>query len=288
MTAPLAWVDGDLVPLDQARVSVLDRGFRTGEGVFETLRVYGDHPFRLDAHLDRALAGALRLAFDAPPRADLRTAVTELIAANRGAFPGDSGLRLTVTPGVLDPLSAFPGAATGSPTVVATLQALAIDPRIHTDGIRAMTVRRARELPQVKAVSYAAANLARREARRAGADEALLVADDDTVLEGAASNLFVLVGGHLATPPVDAGILAGVTRAVVLEVAAEQGLAVEQRRLSLDDVLAADEVFVTASTREVVPVAAIDGRPVGGGRPGPRTRSLLAAYRAEVARERAG
>lgn len=282
-----AWVDGAVVPLDEARVSVLDQGFRTGEGVFETIRVYAGHPFRLDAHLDRAAAGAERLRFVPPDHAHLRAAVGELIAANAAIVTGDLGLRLTLTGGPLDPESPFPGRPVGRPTVVATVQPLAIDPAIYTRGITAAVVPWARELPEIKAVSYLAASLARAQARERGADEALLTAGDGVVLEGAASNVFAVVDGGLVTPPLGAGLLAGVTRGVVLELAAALGLAVQERLVTVRELCAAAEVFVTASTREVVPLVRIDDEPVGTGAPGPVTQRLLAAYRAEVARERA-
>jgi D-alanine transaminase len=283
----LAWVDGAVVPLVEARVSVLDQGFRTGEGVFETIRVYAGHPFRLGAHLDRAAAGAERLGFVPPDHAHLRAAVHELVAANAGVVVGDLGLRLTLTGGPLDPDSPFPGRPLGRPTVVATVQPLAIAPGIYARGITAAVVPWARELPEIKAVSYLAASLARARARELGADEALLTAGHGVVLEGAASNVFAVVDGGLVTPPLDAGLLAGVTRGVVLELAAAAGMVVRERLVTVRELCAAAEVFLTASTRELVPLVSIDGEPVGNGAPGPVTQRLLAAYRAEVARERA-
>lgn len=283
----LAWVDDALVPLAEARVSVLDQGFRTGEGVFETVRVYGDHPFRLDAHLARAQRGADRLGFALPDRRAIRTAVQQVVAANAVPGRGDLGMRLTLTPGPLDPASPFPGRPLGRPTLVVTVQPLAIDPAIYTDGTTAMAVPWSRELPEVKAVSYLAASLARARADAAGADEALLTTHDGDVLEGASSNVFAVRGTTLLTPPLRAGLLAGVTRGVVLELAPALGLDVVEDGFTVDDLVAADEAFITASTREVVPLVAVDGRPVGAGRPGRRTQAVHAAYRDEVARERA-
>ena len=133
-------------------------------------------------------------------------------------------------------------------------------------------------------MSYLASTLARRRAAAAGADEALLTDDDGTVAEGAGSNVFAVVDGHLVTP--DAGVLPGVTRDVVLDVAEAVGHPVVRRDLTRDELLGASEAFVTASTREVVPLVRVDDQPIGDGSPGSVTTAVLAAYRAEVERER--
>lgn len=279
------WLGDRLVPAAEARISVFDRAFRSGEGIFETIRAYGTHPFRLDAHLERAERGASVLGFTLPDPDVLRTAIHETARAN--AREGDLALRLTVTPGPVEPGSPFPGTPTGGPTVVVIAHPLRIDPATYERGVSAATVTRTRELPEVKAVSFLAAGLARREATQRGADEALLVTPDGSVLEGSYSNVFAVLDGVLVTPPIDAGILPGVTRSVVLDVARDSGIEVEERLLALADVIAADEAFLTASTREVVPLVRIDADLVSGGMPGPVSRQLLAAYRDEVRREAA-
>lgn len=267
-------------------MSVFDRGFRTGEGVFETLRAYGTHPFRLDAHLDRAAAGADTLGFALPDRGELSHAIHETARAN-AAEDQDLALRLTVTPGEVDPEAAFPPAVDPqpTPTLVVTGNTLRYDPAMYRDGVSAAVVAWSREIPQVKAVSYLAASLARREARAQGADEALLTDPRGMVLEGSYSNVFAVIRGVLVTPPLEAGILPGVTRAVTLEVAGGEGLAVEERPLSVTELVESDEAFLTASTREVVPLVRVAGRAVGEGRPGPVTQALHEGYRAEVRRE---
>jgi branched-chain amino acid aminotransferase len=283
----LAWVDGRLVPAHAATVSAYDRGFRSGEGVFETFRAYGDHVFRLDAHLRRAMAGAAELGFATGPQGELARAVRRTAEANLPALDGaDSALRLTVTAGAIDPDSAFPGTPTSEPTVVVTSHRLVLEPAPQRHGARAVAIPLSRELPHVKAVSYLVAVTAKRRARAEGADEALLTDLDGHVLEGASSNVFAVIGGALVTPPTDAGLLAGVTRAVVLEVAARAGIDIEERPLPLDALVAADEAFLTATTREVVPLVAVGEASVGTGRPGPVTAAVLTGYRAEVERER--
>jgi branched-chain amino acid aminotransferase len=285
LDALVAWVDGELVPVARATVSVYDRGFRSGEGVFETLRAYGDHVFRLDAHLRRAEAGASELGFSLGDADAVADAVRRTATANLATLGGrDSALRLTVSAGSIDPTSDFPGRAVPGPTVAVTSHPL--PPPTWADGIRAVAVPLARELPHVKAVSYLVAVTAKRRARAVGADEALLTDTEGHVLEGASTNVFALVHGRLVTPPLDAGLLAGVTRSVVLEVAGRVPVEVEERPLPLAELLAAEEAFVTSTTRELVPLTAVGDEPIADGRPGPTTVALQRAYRDEVARER--
>lgn len=281
-----AWVDGELVPLERASVSVLDQGFRTGEGVFETMRAYGRHVFRLGPHLDRAATGAVRLGFEVPPQDQLAAAVQATVDANAEVAP-DLAVRLTVTPGPLDPYAPWPMSPLGQPTVVVTAHALRPSPAMYEHGVRAITVPWQRELADVKSVSHLSATMARRQARALGADEALLCDRDDHVAEGASSNVFAVSGARLLTPPLGPGLLAGVTRATVLELADELGVEVDRAPLPLAVLYAADEVFLTASTRELVPVVRVDETAVADGRPGALTRRLHAAYRDRV-RDEAG
>jgi branched-subunit amino acid aminotransferase/4-amino-4-deoxychorismate lyase len=280
----MVWVDGALVPARAAHVSVYDRGFRGGEGVFETMRAYGDHAFRLGAHVDRAVAGAAELGFTLDP-AVLRAAVAATATANLPAVAGaDTAVRLTTSAGPIDPDSLFPGVPEGRATIVVTSHRLR-PPR--TGGSSAITVPLARELPHVKAVSYLVALTARRRAREEGADEALLTTGDGRVLEGSSSNVFAVLGGRLVTPPLREGLLAGVTRSVVLEVAARLALAVDERPLTIAELAGAGEAFLTATTREVIPLTHLDGAAIADGRPGALTAAIHAGYRDEVARERA-
>ncbi|MFP4635044.1 MAG: aminotransferase class IV [Nitriliruptoraceae bacterium] len=285
---PIVWLDGELLPASQARVSVYDRAFRNGEGVFETMRIDDGHPFRLEAYVQRALTSAAALGLDVAGQR-LRRAVTEVVAANAERLPS-AGLRLTISAGELDPTSAVPGrpaeGEAGRPTVVATMHPLPLDPDAPPRPVTAATVQLQRALPHVKAVSYLPVLVARRTARERGADEALLLDDDGQVLEAGSANVAVLRGRSLATPPVDAGIMAGIARQVLLEVAPSAGFDVTERPITLAELLAAEEVVLTASTRQVFPLVAVDGHLIGNGAPGPSAAALLAAYRAEVARER--
>lgn len=278
-----AWVDGSLVPVEVATVSVNDRGLRAGEGVFETMRAYDGHVFRLDAHLERLRGGATELDVDPPPARRLADAVRATVTANRPALGADAAVRLTLTAGRIDPATPIPGRPLGAPTVVVTSHPLAPP----ADAADAVTVSFARELAHLKALSYLVAVAARREARQRGADEALLTDAAGRPLEGSGSNLFAVVEGTLVTPPLEAGLLAGVTRAVVLELAADAGLDVAVRLLTAQELVGADEAFLTSSTRELVTLRSVDGRTIGTGDAGPVTDRLRAAYRDEVRRERA-
>lgn len=288
MSELMAWVGDGLVRLAEARVSVLDLGFRTGEGVFETIRAYGRQPFRLQHHLARAAHGAERLGFVPPTRSEVAAAVLATIEANRPVHGDrDSVLRLTMTPGALDTNTPWPMQRLGTPTLVVTSHLLVLPTEVQQHGVDAITVPWSREAPDVKAVSYLAASLARRRAHQVGADEALLTDPAGHVLEGSASNVFAVTGGVLSTPPVDAGLLPGVTRAAVMEVAVAQGRTVVEDDLTISGLLAADEAFLTASTREVVPLVRVDGHAIGDGTPGPVTRRLLEGYRELVRTETA-
>jgi len=282
------WVDGRLVPAQDATVSAFDRGFRSGEGVFETFRAYGGHVFRLDAHIDRARSGAEILGFDVGGHDELAAAVSVTAQRNLEAHEGrDSALRLTATPGRIDPTSAFPGSPVEGPTIVVTSHPLAVPRSMHRDGTRAVSLPLARELPHVKTLSHLMALTARRRARAEGADEALLTDAAGDVLEGTSTNVFAVIDGALVTPPVHAGLLAGVTRAVAFDVAARLGLAVDERPLPLEALFGADEAFLTATTREIIPLVHVDATTIGSGRPGRITRRVHAGFREEVERERA-
>jgi branched-chain amino acid aminotransferase len=279
-----AWVQDGLVPAAAATVSVYDRGLRSGEGVFETIRAYQGHPFRLDAHVARAVIGATALGFDLTASA-LSAAVRATAEANDPLFaPADHVVRLTATAGALDPSSPFPGVPVGPATLIVTSQPL---PGTAGQPSTARCVAALRSLPEVKSTSYVANVVARRRAQEAGADEALLVDPDGQILEGAGTNVFAVVDDVLVTPPVSAGLLDGVTRTVVLGLAAQVGTPTCTRPLSRDELLDASEAFLTSSVREVVPLTAVDGRVIGDGSSGACTRMLQTAYRAEVAREQA-
>jgi branched-chain amino acid aminotransferase len=282
-----ASVNGEITRAEDARVSVLDNGFTFGDGVYETLRTYGGRPFHLDRHLARLRDSARMLAIDVPvPDAALSDGLDALLKA---AANPESYIRIMVTRGVGDVSYRFERIK--GPTIVMLARAYEPFPeRIYTEGIAVIvsSVRRNHPRaidPAMKSCNLINNILAMREAQAKGALEPILLNDVGEVAEGAGSNVFLVQdGGRLLTPPLDAGILPGITRALVLELAPRAGVPLREEPVAVKDLLAADEVFITSTLKEVVPVATIDGRSVGTGRPGPVTQRLLEAYR-EYARK---
>jgi branched-chain amino acid aminotransferase len=277
-----ASVNGQIVPAEEARVSILDNGFTFGDSVYETLRTYGGRPFRLDLHLRRLRASAGRLGFEIPTTDEALARVLDAVLAR--AANTESYIRIIVSRGVGDISYRFERIK--GPTVVMAAKPLEPPPEADTvEGapVAVVSVRRNHPDaldPAIKSCNLLNNILAIREAQAKGATEAILLNQRGEVAEGASSNVFLVQKGVLVTPPLSAGILAGITRVVVLERARELSLPAREQPVSLPELLAADEVFVTSSIREVLPVRTIDGRLVGAdGRPGPLTVRLLAAFR---------
>jgi branched-chain amino acid aminotransferase len=280
--ALFASVNGEIVPAGQARVSVLDNGFTFGDSVYEVLRTYGGRPFEAGRHFRRLRASADRLGIAVPGSdGDLLGQVRALLART-----GDDEcyVRIIVTRGVGN--SSYDFDAVVGPTLVMIAKGLSPYPERHyAEGIRvaAVDVRRNHRLsldPAIKSSNLLNNILAVREARDRGAEEPLLLSVEGFLAEGASTNVFVAKDGVLRTPPLETGILAGITREVVIELAAGLGLPCRAEPLRLGDLLGADEAFLSSTTREVVPIHAVDDRPVGDGRPGPLTRRVMEAFRA--------
>jgi branched-chain amino acid aminotransferase len=281
-----ASVNGQIAPAEEARVSVLDNGFAFGDSVYETLRTYGGTPFRVDRHLRRLRGSAARLGIEVPLGDTLlRRWLADLLARATNA---ESYVRLIVTRGQGDVSYNFERVV--GPTVVMVVKPFQAYPDHHyREGVDVILskVRRNHPLsldPAIKSCNLLNNILAVREAQARGAAEALLLNHAGDVAEGASTNVFVVRAGVVATPPLDAGILAGITREVVLELGRGLGLPMREEPLRVADLSGADEVFLTSSTRELAPVRTLDGRAIGGGKPGPITLRLLAAFREEAAR----
>jgi branched-chain amino acid aminotransferase len=272
-----AWVDGGLVPLAQARVSVLDHGLVVGDGVFETLRVYGGIPFAWTRHYTRLCASARGLGLAVPAAAELRAAAGAVLRANGLT---EARVRITVTGGPAPPGSARGGAP---PTVF--VLAFPVEPAAPSiDVAVAPWTRNERgALAGLKTISYAANVRALAYAAERGAGEAVFANTQGNLCEATGSNVFVARGGVLRTPPAGAGCLLGVTRALVLELCPGLGIAVEECDVPIGDLARADEAFLSSTTREVQPIAHVDGRPLGAA-PGPLGARLAAAFRDLVAR----
>jgi branched-chain amino acid aminotransferase len=274
------WIDGRSVAADEARVSVFDRGFLHGDSVFEVLRTYERVPFALDERLERLRRSARLVSIELPVGVEVLRAEVETALA-RAAYP-EAYLRLMLTRGAAEPASV--GVPSGARRVLLVAPLVPLPAETYELGVAVVTQRS--ELvgnavaPGAKVGNYLNSILALAAARRAGAAEALLVDRSGEIFEGSSSNVFLFSKGTLVTPPEEAGILAGITRSKVLALAGAWGVPVEQRTFTPRELLAADEAFVTASIREIVPVVRVDGDAIGGGRPGDFTRRLLAGYRA--------
>jgi branched-chain amino acid aminotransferase len=276
-----ASVDGRIVPAEDARVSILDTGFTHGDSVYETLRTYGGRPFELTRHLQRLRASAARLGFAIGQGDDvLRTRLHEVLERAANA---ESYIRLIVSRGVGDISYHFDRVR--GPTLVMVVKPF--EPLREEDYTRGIDValvsvrRNAKDAldPAIKSCNLLNNVLAVREAQSRGAIEGLMLNAAGEVAEGASSNVFVVRDGVVRTPPLDAGILAGITRQVALELCRDLGIPAREERLSTADLFAADEVFITSTLKETAPVGAVDGRRIGDGMPGPVTLRLLRAFR---------
>jgi branched-chain amino acid aminotransferase len=286
------WLDGTLVDARGPHLSVTDRGFQLGDGLFETARARRGIVIELDEHLERLRTGCQVLGLNLSASDDqLAEGIAALLAAEELAGTGaasegpigDAAIRITVTRGPLERRGLLPP---GFEDLVATIviQAwpyVATSPELLARGVRSVTstIRRdpASPLAGVKTTSRADYVYARLEAARAAADDALFLTLDGRLSEATAANLFVIAGPTLATPPLSAAILAGTTRTWLIAHAEQLGLTLAEVDLQPAELLAADEAFLTGSVAGIVPLVALDGRSVGLGRPGPRTRALRAA-----------
>jgi len=249
-----AWVDGAVVPRDEARVSIDDFAVRYGAACFETMLARGGRVFRLEAHLDRLEAGLRAMGVAPPPRSELARAITETLAANALA---EASVRLTVTAG----RGHAPDLARAAlPGVIVTADLLpppAPPPRLRVVATR---IDAHRPLADAKTAQFLPYLLARAEARAAGGDDALLLNHEGAVVEAATANVFLLRAGGLETPPLTDGPLPGVTRAAVIEVARGLGAPVIERTLTLHDVALAEAVLLTSSVAGIVAAASVIAR----------------------------
>jgi len=274
-------IDGQLFSAAEARISVFDRGFLYGDSAFEVMRTYGGRPFRERDHLERLERSCERLllpvvtgpsqwsvevrraiAASKLPECNVRVMIT------RGVGPLGIDLSEAKTPSILCfalPLHTLPGEVYERGVAVGLSHAARA-----TDGTRAVGA---------KTSNYLGSVLALAEVKRSGAHEAIIVGPNGEIVEGATSNVFMVRDGELITPPIEAGILAGITRKTVLELASELSLRVHEMQIHPADLYRADEVFITSTIREIVPVVKVDDVTIANGRPGAHVRRLLDAYR---------
>ena len=275
----VGFINGAFMPLAEANVSIEDRGFQFGDGVYEVIRTYKGRPFSIEAHLARLDHSAEALDLRQPySRAEWTRHILE--GVKRAAY-SEAKIYLQITRGVAPRDHAFSDEAT--PTVVMTVREFhPLDRSVQATGVEAMTTEDIRwGRCDIKSVNLLANVLARQQVKQARVFEAILV-NSGLVTEGAVSNVMVVQGGTVVTAPKGPRILSGVTRAIVLDLALSEGVPTQERFVSQSDLYAADEVFLTGTTVEVLAVIRVDGKVIGNGRPGPITQRLAASFASRV------
>lgn len=275
----IGFLNGQFMPLHETRVSVEDRGFQFGDGVYEVIRTYGSKPFYLEAHLARLAQSAKAIQLPLPfPIEEWAGFVSE--GLEKAGYQ-ESKVYIQVTRGVAPRDHRFPETVTAT-AVMTVREVRPLDPALQANGVAVITMEDLRWARcDIKSVNLLANVLARQRANENGAFEAIFVRGRG-VTEGAVSNVVLVRSRTLITPPEGNQILSGVTRTFVLELAKKEGIPVQEREVSLEELRAADEVFLTGTTVEILPVVRVDGVQVGSGRPGYLTSLLSASFRRAV------
>ena len=273
-------INGRILAPEQAVVSVFDHGFLFGDSVYEVVRTRRGVPVTMEEHLDRLLGSARQIYMELPwSRDEMRSRVRE---AHRAAGNEESYFRIVATRGAGE-ISLLPDSCR-DPLLIVIAKPLPVPPAsVARDGLAVALVARPRNdrralNPGAKTGNYLNNVLALIEARRAGAEDAVLLNPAGMLAEATTSNLFLVKGGRVRTPTLESGILAGITRDLLMREMPRAGLAAEEAELPLEALLSADEAFLTSTIRGVAPVTRVDGKPVGEGRPGPVTRRVAALY----------
>ncbi|HHT9123752.1 MAG TPA: branched-chain-amino-acid transaminase [Candidatus Wunengus sp. YC63] len=275
------YINGQIVPQEDAKISVFDHGLLYGDGVFEGIRAYHGKIFTLDEHLDRLYDSATAISLKIPiTKAEMAEAIKQTMKANNLT---DSYIRLVVTRGVgklgLDPNKC------ATPQIIIIADTIELYSKaLYEKGLDIVTVTTIRNHfsaldPKIKSLNYLNNILAKIESIQSGAGEALMLNKDGYVAECAGDNIFIFKDNILLTPPSSAGILVGITRNVVMKLAAEMGVQVREELMTRYDLYIAEECFLTGTAAEIIPVVKIDGRTIGTGKPGKITLDLLKRYR---------
>ena len=283
----MVYLNGELVPEDEAKISVFDHGVLYGDGVFEGIRVYNGRVFRLQQHLERLYDSARAIMLSVPLTIEeLTEAALETCRANDLT---DGYIRLVVTRGRgdlgLDPRKCQ------EPTIFMIADSIEFYPEEYYDnGLEVITCVTRRNSPDaldpaIKSLNYLNNILAKIETVRAGVPEGIMLSGDGYVAECTGDNLFLVRDDHVVTPPISVGNLRGITRQVVIELLAEMGIETEEELFRLLEVYNATEMFLTGTAAEIVPVARVDGRPIGDGKPGPLTGKLREKFHELTQRE---
>jgi branched-chain amino acid aminotransferase len=275
------YIDGNFYPESEAKISVFDHGLLYGDGVFEGIRFYQGRVFRLDEHVARLWDSAKGIALEIPMSASELTAATlETIRQND---LHDGYIRLLVTRGA-GSLGLSPDSCR-RPSIIIIAATIALYPAaLYQQGVNMITCATRRTAPaalspRIKSLNYLNNVLAKIEAQQAGAAEGVMLNEQGYVAECIGDNLFIVKRGRLYTPPINAGILEGVTRRVAFELAEKNGFIVEEPELTRYDIFTADECFLTGTAAEIIPAVELDRRPIGNGQPGPVTLKLIEEFR---------
>jgi branched-chain amino acid aminotransferase len=276
------FIDGKFYDEKNAKISVFDHGLLYGDGVFEGIRAYNGRAFKLKEHIDRLFFSAKAILLKIPlSRPAITRAVLDTCRRNKIR---DGYIRLVVTRGV-GTLGLDPDLCKRGSVIVISGKIQLYPGELYEKGMPLITVPTTRNFanainPAIKSLNYLNNILAKIEAKIGGCEEAIMLNPSGNVAECTGDNVFILSGGQLLTPPLSAGALRGITRGVVIDLAAQMGLEVREPDLTRYDLYNADECFITGTAAEIAPVALIDGRVIGRGRPGPVTRKFMAAYHA--------
>ncbi len=279
-----AYINGKIVPLNEAKISISDRGFSYGDGVFESLRTYQSKPFLLEEHIKRLLRGAGSLRIRRPlPAAKMKLAVLRTIRSNKFK---ESYIKIILTRGDSKRHGLDPARASNRPNLVILVEEQKPYPKkMFTKGWKAVVssiIRPDTPTSRIKSLCYLDNILAKMEAKRTGADEAFMLDENGYILEGTVSNIFMVRFGTIYTPPKDAPILPGLTRNLVIRLARQSAFRVLEKAISPKELYTAEECFVTFSGPGIVPITRIWNKKIGSGKCGPVTASLIKLYDAET------
>lgn len=279
------YLNGDFVPYDKALIPIEDRGSLFADGVYEVVRLYGGRPLAMQAHMERLVRSAAEIRLPEVDYPELKRAALELAERNNVE---DGTLYIHISRGVAPRNHLFPQGV--RPTVFVTARGLARpEASLREQGVACITAPDIRWLRcDIKSVALLPNVLAKQAARDAGAFDAIFVRDDGVVTEATSANVFAVAGGQLVTHPESNRILPGITRRLVLALAEEAGIPVSCREILESELTTVDELFISGTTTEVMPVVTVDGRAVGGGKPGPVTRKVIEKYDELVEKIRLG
>ena len=280
----IVYLNGSLIPRNQASISALDYGFLYGYGLFETMRAYEGRVFRLDRHLSR-LARSVEILGMSIQTAELEDAVMDTVRANKLS---NARIRITISIGEGD-MVPDPGTCEKPTVLITAADYQPFSQQVYQKGFRAVVSSICRNsqslLSRLKSANYLESMLARQEARKAGVDEALCLNEKGFLAEASMSNVFLVDNGTLKTPGLGSGILPGITREAVLELAPQLGTNTLEQDIQLGELMNAEEAFLTNSLMEVMPLTEVDSKPVGSGIPGAVTVKLMATYKELVQRD---